>query len=462
VTKASQFALAVFLLLLTAGAVRDLSRLSPAATWWRADDLPEFYCAGRVVTQHQDPYLAGPLRSCEHSVKTGGLWNNPSYVVAAPQPPYDFVPYALLSRANFASAKIFAAALTCAAVLVTAFALADLGIPLVAALAALFMADAFTGLFSAQIYPFAVMIVALGAVALRRRRDPAAGILGALTLIEPQIGVATVIVLALFVPRARVALAVTILVLAAIGVAAVSGAAFSQWPTVVAQLASAETRFWDQYSLTSVLATAGLPAKLALLVGALSSIVMIVLAAVVATRLVDTSRRREFFAFVPAAFALVGGTFVHLDGVAASLPLALACVAIWPRPATRWAPMVPILLLAVPWLFSQQWKALFFACALVAAALLATFRIAIRPAIALFLAAAVGLWLIALHTPQPLKVLAIAMPSGNMLASDWTLSTAADPLRELAKIPTWIGLLGLVILCLRLASLRRPLPGNAT
>jgi hypothetical protein len=91
---------------------------------------------------------------------------------------------------------------------VAALALADIGIPFAAALAALALADGFVGMFLGQVYPFTIALLALTAAALRRERDAAAGLFAALTLVQPQIGVPVCLSLLVWgSARSRVALA---------------------------------------------------------------------------------------------------------------------------------------------------------------------------------------------------------------------------------------------------------------
>src|SRR5579884_4246568 len=71
-----------------------------------AFDFRAFYCAGRAVAQHADPYLSEPLHSCERTA-TDGYYRLFAARVAlpAPLPGYDIAVFKILSRLPFAVAK---------------------------------------------------------------------------------------------------------------------------------------------------------------------------------------------------------------------------------------------------------------------------------------------------------------------------------------------------------------------
>ena len=175
-------------------ALRDLSRLDNALPWRTMDEFADFYCAGWAIDQRADPYRYEPLHACEHRVNVGngfraGLFaSNPPVAVPAPQPPFDFVPYAALARLPATQARIVDGVAIVAAVAVCAMALAALGVPLGLSLAALTLSVAYVELNTAQIVPFALLALVLGGLALARGRYVLAGILLTLSAIEPSAG----------------------------------------------------------------------------------------------------------------------------------------------------------------------------------------------------------------------------------------------------------------------------------
>ena len=103
-----------------------------------------------------------------------------------------------------------------------------------------------------------------------------------------------------------------------------------------------------QYSLTAILAAAGVPVPASVQAGALWYAAMLALGIVVGLRLAKESGNAAFAICVPPAFAVFGGTFIHITQIAAALPAALLCVGAV-RPARRPIAVVALLLLAVPW-----------------------------------------------------------------------------------------------------------------
>jgi Glycosyltransferase family 87 len=438
-----RLATVVLLTALALAALHDLTRLGDSSPGRKMVDLSAFYCAGSVALRGQNPYeLAGPVRTCEHQLNKGGAWDDPRYELLVPQPPYDIAAFGLLALASFNWAKLVLAIAAILAVGATALALADIGIPLWCALAALGLADGFVALEHGQIYPFAVMFAALAAALLHRKRDAIAGIFAALTLLSPQIGLPIVCTVFLWVPRARIAICATVGALAIIGTAALGPHAWIEWLTRVLPLAAQnETGFWGQYSLTSVLTVAGVPPGLAIAVGSLSSFALLILAMFVAQRLARTYARPEFYALVPAAFAPIGGTYVHDAAISASIGLALLLAIISRRNdgPVEWPLAAIAILLSIPWLSTQSLKPLFFSALFVAVVMLIQLRVAWRPALLIAFITALSLYALSYKTPPPILA-----------------STQFDVSREIAKLPTWLALLALAGISLSFALDKHP------
>ncbi|HTU82994.1 MAG TPA: glycosyltransferase 87 family protein [Candidatus Acidoferrales bacterium] len=441
-------------------AARDLVKLNAGVSWHRMIDLSVFYCAGSAAAGGADPYASEPVRACEHAFNSGGQWDDPHFAMLVPQPPYDILGFELLPRVGPLAAKRLAAVAITAAVVATALALADLGIPLWAALAALALSDWFVSVFNGQIYAFPLACAALAAACLHRGRDAAAGVFAALCTIEPQLGAAIACGVLLLMPRARLALLATAAAMFFAGAAALGPHAWIEWATRVIPLeARAEAQFWPQYSLTSVAAAVGVPVPVALALGTASSVAILVVALYLAAKLIRRYGRPEFAVLVPAAFAPLGGTFVHLAAIAAAVPLALTLPSLSRQSASRadWRLAAIAVLLAIPWLFAQSMKPLFFSSLLAAVVVVWQLRVAPRPAAGICVATAALLYALALHTPPPLTVAAFASASSSALHLD---STQFDPWREAAKVPTWTGLIALLAAALWMA--RRPAEAEAS
>jgi hypothetical protein len=308
------------------------------------------------------------------------------------------------------------------------------------------------------------MLIALAAVALRKERHALAGVLAGLTLIEPQIGVGICVVAFVLLRSARVALAVTAATLVVVGLATAGIHGSAEWLTqVIPAQARSEAAFWGQYSLTSVLVAAGVSRDVALATGSVVYVLGIVVALFVARRLAQLYGRPEFVLFVPAALVVTGGTYVHLVAIPAAIPLALTLAQIT-SVAARWRIVIPLVLLSIPWIMVQALKPLFFSSLLVAVAIFIAFRIPVRQTIAFSCVTAMGLWLLALHTPPPLRAIGWepSMPGDALLAVGHMPITAFDRAREIAKLPTWLGLLSLLAAMLAYAYGSRAFETNVT
>ncbi|HEX3369081.1 MAG TPA: hypothetical protein VHS56_05865 [Candidatus Cybelea sp.] len=441
----------VALALLGFAALRDLGRLGDSLPWNRLYDFADFYCAGNAVDRHANPYRYEPLHGCEHAVNlTPAYRADPHRVVPAPLPPYDFPAFAALSRLDFRTARTLDAIAIVLAVSASVAGLSALGIPLdVAALALLFPAG-YLLLDAGQIVPFALLTLVFCGVALARGRDAIAGILAALMLIEPHFGLPVFAALLLLVPRARGTALITGLLLLAIGtvVAGVAGMEAYVARVLPAQ-AAAETNYVYQYSLTYLLARAGVPATPALLLGQLSYFAMLAAGIWLGAKLSTSLTRRELIAYLPAACGVAGGAYVHMIDVPIAIPAALV-LAVALRDRERIFAALAVALLAVPWIAVWIGKKLFLAALFIVAVLLIRLRIAAALAAAAFVAIAVVIYVFELHPPPPFpNAAAIASFSPNDLAQvAWAAYVNAignpAPGWLLIKLPTWAALLALL------------------
>jgi hypothetical protein len=340
----------------------------------------------------------------------------------APLPPYDFVPYEALARVPWAPAKYVILALIAAAVVATAWALRTAGVPFYPALAALALSDGFIGMYLGQLYPFTIALVALSAAALHRDKFVWAGIAGAATLVQPQIGVFVWCALALWVPRARVSLAVCAAVLVLVGSIAAGPASFFEWVTVaVPQQAAEEVHFWGQYSLTALLGQFGLPATVTMAAGTISTVVMLLAGLYLGKALVRPLRSSAAIVLVPAACSVIAGSYVHLGAIAVAMLAALLVIASDPRRS-----ILPAALLCVPWPFVQDIKALFLSTTFALAVILFGLRGFTKRTIAVFVVLVASMYVLELYPPPDAAL-------GATSSIDWW--------RLVAKIPTFAALL---------------------
>lgn len=438
--------LLVALTLLGIAAVRDVARLGDSLPWHQLYDFADFYCAGAAVDAGADPYRFEPLHRCEHRVNsTPAYRNDPGRVVPAPLPPYDFPPFVRAARLPFATARATDAGAIALAILVSIGALALTSIPLDIAALALAMPAGYVLLNAGQIVPFALVALVLCGAAVARRRDRLAGIAAALTLIEPHLGLPVCIAVLLWIPRGRLTLVATALVLAAAGALMVGIAGTIEFLLrVLPAQAAAETGYVYQYSLTYLLHVFGVPPSIALFAGALSYVAMLVFGLWLGRRCARALARPQLTVFVPAACSVVAGSYVHMVDLPFAIPAALT-LAYCLEGRSRSIAIVALTLLAVPWIPVWIIKKLFLASLFVAAALLVRLRAPTRVGAATLVAIAAAVYFLELTPPAPLVAVTPAGTNATDLAQNaWSAWVGALPPASLtwlaAKIPTWIAL----------------------
>src|ERR1700733_933253 len=309
-------------------------------------DFRVFWCAGQTALAGGDPYLTEPLRSCEHRHAAGPLAASPNLVMPFALPPYDVPVLAALAREPFeAAGLLFTAASVLALAAGVALVSASARVPIGLCAAGLCMSAGLPSIVLGQWAPFELLAVSATAFALSRNRDALAGACAVATLFAPHVGTFVVAGVAVLVPRARLALGIGIAVLATVTVLTGTG---SSYLTTIPLHAAAEARSAEQYSLTFLLASAGTPVGLALALGTLSSC-----AALAAAVLLANSGRnagsRSAVAFVPAAFAALGGTFLHITQMALVVPAALLLFRHGQSRTARALGGLAVILLAIPW-----------------------------------------------------------------------------------------------------------------
>jgi hypothetical protein len=336
-------ALALALAVLVAVAPHGLRLLSDP------EDLRAFYCAGRTVLAHADPYLAEPLRSCEvRTAREAGLSPYPGLALPAPLPLFALLPFAALSPLDFNTVSTLYALLVMAATGATAILLARaLHFPLVAAAFALGL-GAVAAALNGQIFPFVLLALCASAYALTRGNDLAAAAFAALTAVEPHVALAALAGLAYARPRTRAPLA---LALTLFGIVALAMGGLHEnleyLLRVLPAHARSELHGANQYSLTTLLAEAGVAPGLAIAAGNVQYATMFVLGCEVARRAARALEAPELAVLLPPAFVALGGPFIHLTQIAVAIPAGIALLARFPRGRTLAGSA--LLLLAVPW-----------------------------------------------------------------------------------------------------------------
>jgi glycosyl transferase family 87 len=447
-----QFVLLLLMVALGIAAARDFSRLGAALPWRTMDEFADFYCAGLAFDRGANPYTYEPLHACEHRFNTGQSFRgrlfagNPAIAVPAPQPPYDFVPFMALARANFSVARAIDAAAIVLAVALSALALSAIGVPLALSVAVFALSTGYVELNTAQIVPFALLALVLCGLALERGRDRLAGVLAALTAIEPTVGLPVVLATSLFVPRARWALALAVAALLALaGAIAGPNGVFEYISKVLPAHSQSELLFPFQYSLTSALATLGVTSTAARAAGVASYVLLLAVALVIAPRTSAQLQSRALLVFVPALCCVIGGAFLHQEELCFAIP-AVTLLAWGTTGRQRTIATIALCLLAVPWIAVWGAKQLFLASLLVVATILAQVRLELRASLITLCAIAAAIYCFELAPPKlpvPARMPAIYAAS-ELVSLEWrdytALRSTHDPLWFAIKVPAWAAL----------------------
>lgn len=322
-----------------------------ARTGFLVGDFRAFYCAARVASYGNDPYHTQPLGACESGIGPKLFFHkNPGVTIPAPLPPYAITVLAPLARLPFAVAAIIWVLLLLLAWIAGVAALSRFArVPWEFALAALGLCLGALSLPFGEVVPIAVGCTCVAGYFAWRGRWRAAAIAAALTMIEPHLGMPACLALFIFAPKTRVALIACAAVLGAVGFFALGPAVNVEYFTAVlpAHALSELTRD-TQYSLSAVLAAFGIAPSLALRLGMLWYVAMVAAGIIAGGKMARQTGNAAWIACAPPAFAVFGGTFIHITQIAAAVPAALLLALSAPARYRVWTG-VALLALIVPW-----------------------------------------------------------------------------------------------------------------
>jgi hypothetical protein len=313
-------------------------------------DFLAFDCAARVGATRADPYLAEPLRSCESAaIAESGVIAVPDLVVPAPLPPYALAVFAVFAPFSFRDASALWFALSLVAAGGTIVLLAKLTkAPVWLAAVVVLTADVLASIPIGQIVPLLLCALCGGAAALRAGRPRLTALLTLPLLLEPHVGLPVAAALFIWEPRARRTLLGGAVVLGLLSLAEGPARNLEYLRVVLPAQARGEgLEFGGQYSLSALLAVAGVPAGTALGLGTASYLLMAGWGVALAGRLAAKLEDPAAVLLVPPAFAVVGGTYVHIHQMAFALPLGLLLFA--RRPGLRALTVAALFALAIPW-----------------------------------------------------------------------------------------------------------------
>ena len=309
-------------------------------------DFQAFWCAGSVFLQHANPYLNQPLHACEAAHSPAFFAAYPNVTIPVPLPPYAIAILAPISLIPFTAAR----ALWWFVLAVAAFAMGRgisqvTGMPPITSVAVSFLAVLGPAIFPGALAPIPVAITVFAALAVKRGQWNRGAILLGLAMIEPHMVLPACAAAFAFVPQMRLRLTAVAVTAGALTIAAVGPhVALSYFTTMLPTHALAEVNNLAQYSLTAVLYRLGVAPELAVRIGSVQYAALVIGGIFIAGRLYRNTQDRSWLILVPAAFAVVGGAFIHLDQVAMVVPL--ACLIVRARPS-KLATAV-LVMLAVP------------------------------------------------------------------------------------------------------------------
>jgi hypothetical protein len=298
---------------------------SPSINAFRA-----FYCAGRAIDERRDPYRVEPLRTCEEAVYAKHA--AAGAVEPAPLAPFVLAGFAVLAMLPYGIALALFVALLLAAAGLAVWSLHRItGFSWIFLTACLLWTAFARNITFAEVPPLVIGSFCASALLFERGKTRVAAAVAVAALVEPHVALPSLIALALYYPRTRVLLAGFAAVLALVAVAAVGlGTCIEYVAQVLPMHAASEVSANDQYSLTWLLHQLHAGDAVALRLGSVSYAVMSIVGIVVGRSLAMRYGRPALLVLVPAAFAVVGGSFIHDIQLPIALPAAVVLLCVVP------------------------------------------------------------------------------------------------------------------------------------
>jgi hypothetical protein len=316
----------------------------------RLYDFRAFYCAGMAITAHTDPYRERSLHVCERTTSVPGMQvDSDDVTVPAPLPGYVLAIFALLSVLPFGiSALVWIVALVAALVASVELVRRVVDVPAVTVFVTVGLPAAIVALPLGQTAPIVGCGIALCAYGLTfsRWRLAAAGALA--TSVDPAIALVLCATLLFAAPATRATILCGTAALAALALLTLGVDVNVEYlRAVLPAHAAGNIAERSQFSATHFAWVAGIGSRAALAIGKLWYAGAALAGGWIAVRL-----RPKFgiaaLAFVPPAFAVFGGLYVHFSQLTLAIPAYLLLMR-RSSPKLLWMPAA-IFVLAVPWL----------------------------------------------------------------------------------------------------------------
>lgn len=321
---------------------------------WLMVDFRAYYCASLAQRQGRDPYFTASVHECESNSPAPYYRAPKNVTVPAPYPPYALAFFAPLTFLPFAGAAILWWIALALSILLAAYALARIARqPMLVAWAAFVLSLGLSSFWSGNVMPIALAALIVAALAVRHGRLAIAVPALAIAMVEPQVALPAAVGLFVAFSRVRVALIIAAAVLGIISVASSGvGQTLSYLTAVAPAHALSEVSRDNQFSLSTVLAAVGVPDVSAALAGSISYVIVSAVGVLVGLRLAWRFDDPSLSVLVPAAFSVLGGTFVHTAEIAVAIPACLLLFA-QARALRPWL-FVAVILLIVPWMLATS------------------------------------------------------------------------------------------------------------
>jgi hypothetical protein len=312
-------------------------------------DFRAFWCGGVAIAQHANPYLQQPLQRCEQLA--GPPWEGPALAqvaLPAPLPPFALLAYAALSPLPFPVAiAIYGLALAAAITVAIELLARVTGVPTLAVavvIAPIAWSDAVM-----RGQPFAFVLLALAAAAffLQRSQPRVAALCLLGTAVQPHVALPAILGALVLVPRMRLPLVAGSAALGLLSVAATGLAVTVSYLRDVLPAHAVANAYEWQFSLTSLLTSAGVAVRTAIAAGSVTYGLMTLLGIVVAVVFVHRDGDLVPAVLIPPAFAVFLGVHVHYHQLALAFP---AMLYVFVR-SERWRPLAASALVVamLPW-----------------------------------------------------------------------------------------------------------------
>lgn len=244
---------------------------------------------------------------------------------------YTLAPFAVLAAFSPKAAGPLFALVILVATALTALGVSRMSpIPLPASFAIIFFGTALYSLSIGEPVPVVIAGLTVAALELRLGRPRRAALAALLAMMQPQIALPVLVAMFVLVPRTRMVVLAGCVVLALLNVLILGVSRSFEYLALINMNVRAEVSHFDQYSLTALLSILGAPANLALALGQLTYLAGVGLSVLIVGMRRERAVDSGALVFLPASFAVTGGSYVHLQQVAAALVAALVLL----RPST--------------------------------------------------------------------------------------------------------------------------------